>query len=112
MILQIVLLFFSISYGEVQGEKVNRAELKKTILSGCTDMLKSVADKKQKVCDCIVKNFDIKANDYQLKLLAENYKPQHKDNKNEVEGSVIADFDYEVATACRENPNWRIKVEK
>lgn len=108
--IKIILIVLSLSFAKVQGEKVNRAELRKKILAGCIEMSSAVADKKQLICKCIVENFDKKANDHQLKLLAENYGGKVADDVGkEVTSSAVQTFDYEVATKCVENPTWRLK---
>lgn len=108
--MKIILILVSLSFAKVQGEKVNRAEIKRKIMTGCLEMSTSVADKKKAICKCILDNFDKKLNDHQLKILSENYTGKVSENADkELPSSALASFDYEVATECMSNPNWRIK---
>lgn len=111
---KVFVIIVSLGFAKVEGEKINREDLKKNILKGCLEMSSAVPDKKKKICDCVVINFDKKLNNYQLKLIAENYKPNN-DNvapESDVPSTAIQTFDYEVATECIKNYNWRIQDKK
>lgn len=107
---KIILMMIMLCSAKVQGEKIDRADLRKKILAGCIEMSTAVADKKQLICKCIVDNFDKKLSDHRLKLVSANYIGQKVETTDkEFPGSAIHTFDYDVATACTENPAWRIK---
>ncbi len=110
IILILISLLVPFSAAKVQGEKVNRAELKKKLLENCIAISSGVADKKQAICKCIVANFDKKSNDYELKVLTDSYDPKYNvDDGKEIQASALENFDFEVSEACTENPNWKIK---
>lgn len=111
---KIIIICLSLVLAKVPGEKVNRAESKKNILKGCIEMSSAVANQKKKICECVVANFDKKANDYEMQLLAENYKARTEDTtvQQDIPASALQAFDYEVATECIKNPQWRIKIKK
>lgn len=111
MISLIVSIFTVVAFAGPKAEKINRAELKRQIVSGCMEMSKATAtDKARLICNCIVENFDKKATDHQLKLLAENYTGKSSEPEDkEIPSSSVQNFDYEVATECSKDPNWRIK---
>lgn len=109
-LLIIATLFISSSFAKVQGEKINRAELKKKLLANCIEISSGVADKKLAICKCIVTNFDSKSNDYELKVLTDSYDPKNNvDDGKEIQASALENFDFEVATECENNPNWKIE---
>lgn len=97
------------------AENVPRRESKAKILSGCLLLLKSNAEQKQAICQCIVRNFDKKANDGQLELLAKEYTIEAAANNAkstesvEIYGTTLNNFDNKVATMCFENPKWTIE---
>jgi hypothetical protein len=112
MMFKILLVLSAVSFAAPKGEKINRSDLKKRILAGCMELSKDsgAADKNKQTCNCVVENFDKKANDYQLKLLAENYTGKKSSIADkEIYSSTVQSFDYEVAEGCLKDPNWRIK---
>ncbi len=105
---KVLLILIGLCFEKEKGKHVDRVKLKKKILAGCVEMSSAVADKKQLICKCILDNFDKKLNDHQLKLVSANYIGQKVETTDkEYPGSAIQTFDYEVATACVENPAWR-----
>ena len=111
---QVILIIVSLVLAKVDVEKINREDLKKTIFKGCMKMSNVVADKKKKICKCVVLNFDKKSNDYQLKLLAENYRIPKKDEAEEpvIISTAVETFDFEVSSECIKDHRWRLQDKK
>jgi len=86
--------------------KQSRAVSQKQILDGCVKSLNQAPDKEKQICECVVANLSIKANDYQLQILAREYS-----GKGGSVSGELGDYDVKVADGCLADPKWRMKIE-
>lgn len=105
--IKLILITVSLVFAKVQGEKLNRADLKKKLFEGCMAKIEGVADKKQAICRCVTENLDKGSNIYQLKIHAANYASTAPVDENKVtDATALDNFDYDVSTSCIADPKW------